>query len=159
MMRISRVLTSNKGLTFSRKQLAGYCAFRRNAQQMLNNFCIQDQEILTVIDERIKKLEAEIEQFELAKHSIHAVVDRDNVFLILDSAALIPQAMIESRLQLGWPQTYLARAAELHVQQICRYERTEYQNITFSNLTKLTRILINANRERQLQHQNEMPQA
>jgi DNA-binding XRE family transcriptional regulator len=129
------MITSDREYTMLRRYLSKLPTFKQRLKQLQSTFDLTDSELLEILDERIDTISQQLDQYRLLNESLLEVYEQ------LSMISDFPLVLIRARLSLGWKQDDLARRAGLKRQQINRYEREEYANISLVKAIEIARVL------------------
>ena len=122
----------------ARRQLSSYTCIRRTVLRMMEEFELRDTHLIEYIDWRIEKLEHEIARY---RDTVYSGVQMTAATDLLAVIAKAPQLINEARLVRGWTLSHLATLADIHISQLCRYEREGYRRMPYSKLLRLCQAL------------------
>jgi ribosome-binding protein aMBF1 (putative translation factor) len=148
------MLRNDREHAAARQKLIGLSAMRRGLARMAESYQEYDiepvaSELLMQLDRETERLSNEIAWYQVERFSKDGATEQD-VFSLLERIAEIPQSLQEARLALNWKQCKLAERAQMKEQQICRYERYNYSNITLVKAIALSKVLLIGYAERKV---------
>ena len=132
-----RMITSAHEYERTRRQLVRWQAMKRRIDGMIENFGVEDPEIITSV------LESQISGFERAvsEYDQRSNLKRDDC---MKSLEILPQHLIRARLKLGWTQAQLAKRIGVSNQVMNKYERSNYLQVRLGRVMQVAKILDSA---------------
>jgi len=133
-----QIITNEKGRRASMKDLSKLKALRTRVIKMTRDYELEDQSIENLLNQRIDLLTRAVEQHDQDIRTPAAA------FELLTQLRSIPEMLIKARLAAGWTLTELATHSKTNRQQLTRYEKRGYKNISLSKAIAIASALTEA---------------
>ena len=121
-----------------RKELIGLAALKRGIARLAKSYSVDAAELESQLDDRMLLLSDQIEQYQALEYKVRKNGPSHE---LLRFVADLPRALIETRIAVGWSQSDLARYAQTTPQQISKYEKTLYSNISLDKVMEIAKLL------------------
>ena len=121
-----------------RQELASLIALKGKVASMAKNLSVNATDVESVLNERMRLLSTHIETYRALSY---APKEQRQSLKVLTLVGDLPRALIEARLILGWTQRDLADYAAMKPQQLCRYEKNMYANISLTKAIAIAELL------------------
>jgi DNA-binding transcriptional regulator YiaG len=130
MLKVARQQIKIKG------KLSRLLALKRRLAGLLDNFGLDDADLITPVDLKIEQLSQQ-----LLRNSLSENRERDNFKQALFDCADLPRALVQARISLGWSQSEFGRYTGMSKQQVSAYEKNYYSSISLRRFLRVANIV------------------